>query len=154
MYDMFKFLLLLWLHAFTKNLLPFEEPWISTWQLLCIPTSEQVLRMPFAGRNHIFDAKTTFSVYLCHKMFKKCKKTHVLKGVYQGLDVNLKSWFAACFCAAFLFFFLFSVSDGKIQKTYFTAKTNDFNLRTACGAPVCWSKYTTGSVFCVRWPLF
>ena len=30
--------------------------------MLCILTSERGLRMPFAGRNQFFDAKTTFSV--------------------------------------------------------------------------------------------
>ena len=37
--------------------------------LLCISTSEWVLRMPFAGQNQFFDAKTTFSVTI-----KKTKK--------------------------------------------------------------------------------
>ena len=35
--------------------------------MLCISTSEQVLRMPFAGRNKFFDAKTTFCVLLSQK---------------------------------------------------------------------------------------
>ena len=50
----------------------------------------------------------------------------------------------ACFCAAFFsFYFFFYVSDGKIQKTCLNAKTNDYDQRTECGAPVCQSKYTT-----------
>ena len=31
----------------------------------------------------------------------------------------------------------------KDEKTCFNAETNDFDQRTACRAPVCWSKYTT-----------
>ena len=41
----------------------------------------------------------------------------LLKGVYQRLGVTLNC---------------------------FSTKTNDFNQRTMCKAPVCWSKYTTG----------
>ena len=48
--------------------------------MLCILTSTL-----FAGRNHIFDAKTTFSINLYHKMFKKPQKItikHVKKGAF------------------------------------------------------------------------
>ena len=54
-----------------------------------------MLRTLFAGRNHFFDAKTTFSVNFYHKMFKKLQKEtikHVKKGVYQRLGVTLKRW--------------------------------------------------------------
>ena len=34
--------------------------------LLCILTSERVLHTPFAGRNHVFEAKTTYSVFFRH----------------------------------------------------------------------------------------
>ena len=37
-----------------------EKP-LGSW-LLCISTREPVLRTPFAGRNTLFNAKTTFSV--------------------------------------------------------------------------------------------
>ena len=50
----------------------------------------------------------------------------------------------------FPFYFFFSVSDGKRQKTCFHAKTNYFHQQTVCGAPVCWSKYTT----LTRWALY
>ena len=36
--------------------------------LLCISTSERVLRMPFADQNQFFDVKTTFCILLSHKM--------------------------------------------------------------------------------------
>ena len=36
--------------------------------MLCILTSEEVLRMPFSGENQFFDAKTTFYVLFSHKM--------------------------------------------------------------------------------------
>ena len=39
--------------------------------------------------------------------------------------------------------FLFSVSAEKYENTCFDAKTNDFDKRTVCGAPVGWSKYKT-----------
>ena len=53
--------------------------------LLCISTSERVLRTPFAGKNQFFDAKTTFYVFFSQNNAKNNKK--------------------ACFCAAFLSFF-------------------------------------------------
>ena len=31
----------------------------------------------------------------------------------------------------------------KDEKTCFNAETNDFDKQTACGAPICWLKYTT-----------
>ena len=42
--------------------------------LLCIWTSKQVLRMPFAGRNQFCEAKTTFCMLLSHKMYKIMQK--------------------------------------------------------------------------------
>ena len=42
----------------------------------------------------------------------------------------------------FLSFFLFVME--KDGKTCFNTETNYFDQRKACGAPVCWSKYTTG----------
>ena len=42
------------------------------------------------------------------------------------------------------YFLCFSpVCDGKRWKTCFNAKTNDFDLKKECRAPICWSKYTT-----------
>ena len=41
--------------------------------------------------------------------------------------------------------------DAGYDKTCFNAKTNNFNQKTACGAPVRWSKYTThahDALFC------
>ena len=86
--------------------------WITYASLKCCvfrPANERVLCNPFAGRNHFFDAKKTFSVNFRHKML------HVI--------VRL----------SFLFFFFVSLVTEKV----------DFQQRTACWAPVCWSKYTT-----------
>ena len=44
--------------------------------VLCISTSKQVLRTPFAGQNQFFDAKTTFSVTKWTKWRKKKRKPH------------------------------------------------------------------------------
>ena len=46
-------------------------------EVLCILTSQRVLRMPFAGWNHFFDPKTTFSGNFYDKMFKKSKKVFI-----------------------------------------------------------------------------
>ena len=91
-----------WTNVDSKGkLLPFALIWtrrnnkISIHQLLCILTSKRVLRTPFAGRNHFFDAETTFSINFYHKMFKKPQKVtikHVKKGVHQRLGVTLKCW--------------------------------------------------------------
>ena len=59
--------------------------------LVVLSTSKRVLRMPFAGRNHFFEAKTTFCVLLILTMYKitiKNNKNHVLKAVYQHLGVT------------------------------------------------------------------
>ena len=48
------------------------------------------------------------------------------------------------FCVIFMFFFLFlPLMTEKYEKTSFQAETNDFDQRTVCRAPFCWSKYTT-----------
>ena len=41
------------------------------------------------------------------------------------------------------YFFVSWVTE-KDEKTCFNAETNNFNQRTACRAPIWWSKYTTG----------
>ena len=46
------------------------------------------------------------------------------------------------FALSFLFSFFPLVTE-KDEKTCFHAKTNDFYQGTVCGAPICWSKYTT-----------
>ena len=43
-------------------------------RLLCILTSERVLRTPFASQNQIFNAKTTFGILFSHKMYKIMQK--------------------------------------------------------------------------------
>ena len=46
-------------------------------QMLCILTSERVLRMPFAGQNRLSNAKTTFSVTnALTEQKKKAVKNH------------------------------------------------------------------------------
>ena len=100
------------------------------------------------------------------KNTQKITKKHVIKGVYQCSGVTLKSWltpkswstlgennagrnlFCAFFsvlffCFAFFFLSFFLLMTEKKQITCLHAETNDFDRRTACGAPVCWSKYTT-----------
>ena len=63
-------------------------------KLLCISTSKRVLRTPFASQNQFFDAKTTFWIFLSHKMYKitqKNNKNHVLKGgllAFRCLKIN------------------------------------------------------------------
>ena len=87
--------------------------------MLCISTSEWVLRTPFTSLNQFFDAKTTFCVLLSHKMYKitqKITKNLGCKGVYQHWGVTLKRWLTpkswstpeqnAWFWAAFLQFFV------------------------------------------------
>ena len=71
--------------------------------LLCISTSERLLRMPSGGQNHFFSALKqvfpSFSVFFCHKR-KKEKKKKVQKitknmhkkGVYQHLGATPKCW--------------------------------------------------------------
>ena len=49
--------------------------------------------------------------------------------------------FYVIFCT---FFFFFPFVTKKTEKLVLVSK-NDFNQRLACGAPVCWSKYTTVS---------
>ena len=50
---------------------------------------------------------------------------------------------------SFLFCYLFPLVMEKYEKTCYNAKTcfnaeiNDFDQQMACGAPICWSKYTT-----------
>ena len=39
---------------------------------------------------------------------------------------------------------VFYIYDGKRWKKLFWCKKNDFDQQTACGAPLWWSKYTTG----------
>ena len=39
--------------------------------MLFILTSSQVLSTPFAGRNHVFDAKTTFSIFFSQENAEK-----------------------------------------------------------------------------------
>ena len=41
--------------------------------LLCISTSKRVLCMLFAGRNHFFDTKTSFSVFFPSQSWEKKK---------------------------------------------------------------------------------
>ena len=81
--------------------------------------------MQFAGQNHFLTLKPLFCLFrpTCNKAQKNNKKH----------------------CALLSFFFLFSISDGKKQNTCFNTETNGFNQRTACGAPVRWSKYTTNT---------
>ena len=48
--------------------------------LLCISTSQRVLRTPFAGWNQFFDAKTTFCIILSHKInFRSYPPIHVCR---------------------------------------------------------------------------
>ena len=60
--------------------------------ILCFLTSKWVLRMPFAGQNQFFDAKTTFWMLLNHKIYKITQKITkiILKGVYKHLGVSVK----------------------------------------------------------------
>ena len=75
--------------------------------LLCILTSKWGLRMPFPGQNHFFSA---------------------LKQVFLSFSVTNRKKGFLCFT------FFFSISDGKMKKTYFNAQTNNFYQQTACGA--------------------
>ena len=48
------------------------------------------------------------------------------------------------FCALLSFFVvIFPLVMEKYEKTCINTKTNDFDQRMACRAPICWSKYTT-----------
>ena len=61
--------------------------------VLCISTSQRVLCLLFAGRNHFFSIKTSFSIFFRNKRKKERKmqknKKTCTKGVYQCLGVYL-----------------------------------------------------------------
>ena len=66
------------------------------------------------------------------------------------VDPSFKICFSVLFFVlSFLFSFFF---DGKRQKKNFHAEINDFDQQIVCGAPVCWSKYTT--LFSILFVLF
>ena len=138
--------------------------------MLCISTSKRVLHMPFAGRNHYFYAKTNFTINFCciymalAIMYRNDNCFVILmSGVYFG-DWVTKIWHFSplktinsvqlrtagdlllhVFVQLSFHFSLFcSVSDGK---SCFNVKKIDFNQQTACGAPVCWLKYTTLGIY-------
>ena len=48
--------------------------------MLCISTSKPVARMPFAGQNQFFEAKTNFCALLSHKMYKNKSKNNKNQG--------------------------------------------------------------------------
>ena len=50
--------------------------------------------------------------------------------------------FLVLFALSYLFSFFFPFVTEKDEKTFFNTEINDFDERTVCGAPVCWSKYT------------
>ena len=90
--------------------------------MLYISTSVWVLRTLNDGRN------SHFQHFLCNKAFKKqeiCSKI-LPKTRFLSLHQN----------AGQLFF-----PPKKMKKTCFYAETNDFDQRTACGAPTPWSKF-------------
>ena len=74
--------------------------WVFSRQyLLCISTSEQVLRTQFAGWNRLYDAKTTISVTNGTKLTKKLNKAAqnhakhaVKKGENSGTQKLVDSW--------------------------------------------------------------
>ena len=89
----------------------------------------------------IFDTKNTFSVSFLIKWLKNAKMQKVTnKHVSNG---GLPAFLLHVFVCFYAIFFLFSVSDRKLQKTCFNTKTNDFNQQMAC---VRWSKYTSNKV--------
>ena len=45
--------------------------------------------MPFAGRNHFFDTKTTYYVIFSHKMYRVTQKTYFCK-LWQESDAKDK----------------------------------------------------------------
>ena len=51
--------------------------------------------------------------------------------------------FFLLFVLSCLFSFFFPFVMNKEGKACFNAETNDFDQRMTCGAPVCWSKYTS-----------
>ena len=145
--------------------------------LLCILTTKQVLCMPFAGQNHVFEAKTTFSIFFSidkttlpfffhQKMLKKC----IIKGglpalrcYYWKLVDTLKlvdSWgkyagippFMHVFCVivalSFIFSLFFPSVMEKTKKFVLTQKQMIFDQPTACRAPLHWLKYTTQILQC------
>ena len=90
---------------------------------MCVVYFDQGTGAPhlFAGPNHVFDAKTTFTVNKCLKIaIKNMSKNCVI------------------FAFSFLFSFFFLLVMKKDEKTCFNAKTNDFDQPTVCKAPVCW----------------
>ena len=55
-------------------------------------------------------------------------------------------FFLLFFALSFLFPFFFPYVMEKDKKTRFKQKKKFFDQRTACGAPICWSKYTTPAI--------
>ena len=80
---------------------------------------------------------TSFSVIKCIKWHKKNeKKKHILKGVYAVWHPKA----GRLLRKTFLYFLA-------LVKSYFIVKKFDFDQRTTCGAPVCWSKYTKHALY-------
>ena len=87
--------------------------------------------------------------FFCAKKLKKCKK----KVCSKIFDKNCFFKFAPKSCRSVFFFvsiknYIFCTFNWIVNEKVVLALKIDFNQRTACGAPVRWSKYTTRPV---RW---
>ena len=95
--------------------------------LLCILTSEWVLRLSFTAQTHLFLHLNKFFHLFPSQMEKK--KMGVFLVIF---PIN--------------FYSFFSFAMEKDGKTCFNTEKNYFDQLTVFGAPICWSKYTTGLV--------
>ena len=58
--------------------------------MFCISTSKRALCMPFAGQNHFFSAKTSFSVFFFHKWEKKNEIAKITKNMHEKGSTSVK----------------------------------------------------------------
>ena len=80
-------------------LMPFQMGLNFEWCMLCIPTSERVLRTTFAGRNRLSDAKKLFpslteqiNKKLKESRSKSCKTCIILDPQHHTVTLS-KNWF-------------------------------------------------------------